>query len=175
MLKAISILDEAAARAPSGTLTLPFERRQKSRLVAHLDSGQPITLLLPRGHVLRDGSLLEANDGSVIRVRSADEELSVVVSGNAAELLRAAYHLGNRHVALQIGPGRLAYLHDHVLDDMLRGLGLEPSVAREPFEPESGAYGRHGGHAHGHGDHHGHDHHGHDHPDHDDHLGRHDH
>jgi urease accessory protein len=173
MLKAISVLEASAeARPPSGTLTLPFERRQKSRLVAHLDGGEPITLALPRGHVLRNGSLLEANDGRVIRIRSADEELSVVVSGNAAELLRAAYHLGNRHVALQIGPGRLAYLHDHVLDDMLRGLGLEPAVALEPFEPESGAYGRSGSHGHhGHGGHHGeHDHHGHD-----DHHGEHDH
>jgi urease accessory protein len=167
MLKAISVLDEASAgaRTPSDTLTLPFERRQKSRLVAHLDSGRQVTLVLPRGHVLRDGSLLGADDGSVIRVRSANEELSVVASGDAAELLRAAYHLGNRHVALQIGPGRLAYLHDHVLDDMLRGLGLAPTLAREPFEPEAGAYGRSGSFSHGHDDHHhGHDdHHGHDH------------
>jgi urease accessory protein len=165
MLKAIRVLDETAAGAaprPSDVLTLPFEQRQKSRLVAHLDSGRQLTLLLPRGHVLRDGSLLATDDGGVIRVRSAEEELSVVVSGDAAELLRAAYHLGNRHVALQIRPGRLAYLHDHVLDDMLRGLGLRPSVAREPFEPESGAYGRSGGHSHGHdGHHHDHDDHHH--------------
>lgn len=164
MLKAISVLDEVSAgtRTPSDTLTLPFERRQRSRLVAHLDSGRQITLMLPRGHVLRDGSLLEADDRSVIRVRSADEVLSVVVSEDAAALLRAAYHLGNRHVALQIGPGRLVYLHDHVLDDMLRGLGLDPTLARGPFEPEAGAYGRSEGHAHGHHDHHD-DHHQHDH------------
>jgi urease accessory protein len=164
MLKAIQVLGEAAGAAPppSDKLTLPFELRQKSRLVASLDSGRQIALILPRGHILRDGSLLAASDGSTIQVCSADEELSVVTSGDAAELLRAAYHLGNRHVALQIGPGHLAYLHDHVLDDMLRGLGLSPSVARRPFEPEAGAYGRSGGHshgAHGHHDHHdGHDH-----------------
>jgi urease accessory protein len=164
MLKANSVLSESAGAPPAAdVLTLPFELRQKSRLVASLDSGRQIALALPRGNVLRDGSLLEANDGTLVRVRSADEELSVVESGDPALLLRAAYHLGNRHVALQIGPGRLAYLHDHVLDDMLRGLGLAPSVMRGPFEPESGAYGRSGGHSHGH--HGGHDHHheGHEH------------
>lgn len=160
-LKATSVLSEAsrAARPPSEVLTLPFELRQKSRLVATLDSGRQLTLSLPRGNVLRDGSLLEADDGSVIRVRSAEEELSAVVSDDAALLLRAAYHLGNRHVPLQIGRGRLAYLHDHVLDDMLRGLGLAPVVTRAPFEPESGAYGPPGGHSHGHrGSHGDHDH-----------------
>jgi len=163
MLKALSVLLEPPAEvSPSDVLTLPFELRQKSRLVASLDSGRSIALQLPRGHVLRDGALLQADDGSLIRVRSAGEALSVVESEDAAQLLRAAYHLGNRHVALQIGPGRLAYLHDHVLDDMLRGLGLRPSLVQEPFEPESGAYGRSGGHSHAH-DAHGHHHHSHDH------------
>jgi urease accessory protein len=164
MLKAIHVLGESASGAPppSDVLTLPFELRQKSRLLAALDSGRQIALMLPRGHILRDGSRLEASDGSTILVRSADEELSLVASGEPAELLRAAYHLGNRHVALQIGPGYLAYLHDHVLDDMLRGLGLSPSLARQPFEPEAGAYGRSGGHSHGAHGHHDH-HHDHDH------------
>ena len=135
---------------PSDTLTLPFELRQKSRLVAALESGRQIALAVPRGHVLRGGALLLAEDGSVIGVRAADEELSVVRSSDPAALLRAAYHLGNRHVALQIEDGALCYLHDHVLDDMLRGLGLEPRAEQRPFEPEAGAYGR-GGHHHEHG------------------------
>jgi urease accessory protein len=149
MLKAAEIVAElAAGSSVADTLTLPFELRQKSRLVANLESGQQIALQLPRGHVLRHGSLLRTSDGGIIRVRSADEELSVVTSADPTELLRAAYHLGNRHVPLQIEPGALAYLHDHVLDDMLRGLGLEPSFVERPFEPESGAYGRAGGHRH---------------------------
>jgi urease accessory protein len=153
MLKATEIiLDLPAGAAVTDTLRLPFELRQKSRLVASLQSGRQIVLQLPRGHVLRHGSLLRASDGSVVQVRSADEALSVVKSDDPSELLRAAYHLGNRHVALQIGPGTLSYLHDHVLDDMLRGLGLEPSFAEQPFEPESGAYGRHADHHHGHHD-----------------------
>jgi urease accessory protein len=160
MLKISTILTRAvdgASHAPSDTLTLPFELRQKSRLVAALESGRQIALALPRGHVLRGGALLLAEDGSVIGVRAADEELSVVRSSDPGALVRAAYHLGNRHVALQIEDGALCYLHDHVLDEMLRGLGLEPRVEQRPFEPEAGAYGR-GGHHHEHGVEHHHHH-----------------
>jgi urease accessory protein len=166
MLKAAEIIPQLlAGGAVSDTLTLPFELRQKSRLVATLGSGRQIALQLPRGHVLRHGSLLRASDGSIVEVRSADEELSVVKSDDPTELLRAAYHLGNRHVALQIEPDALSYLHDHVLDDMLRGLGLEPSFAERAFEPESGAYGRYGAHSHADHDHGpaGHDPHDHEH------------
>ena len=167
MLKVTTILSaDARAAAAADTLILPFELRQKSRLVAGLASGRQVLLQLPRGGVLRGGTRLQAEDGSVIEVRSAPEELSVVASDDAKELLRAAYHLGNRHVALQIEPGAISYLHDHVLDDMLRGLGLQPRVTSRPFEPESGAYGRTGGHDHAHHGHGHHDHgqHGHDHP-----------
>ncbi len=159
MLKAAEIITQIAAGASvADTLTLPFELRQKSRLVATLDSGRQIALALPRGHVLRNGSLLLASDGAVVEVRSAQEELSVVASGDPTELLRAAYHLGNRHVALQIEAQGLAYLHDHVLDDMVRGLGLTPRVEQRPFEPESGAYGRSAAHTHAPHDAHGHHH-----------------
>jgi urease accessory protein len=170
MLKVTSILNShagsgpdagsaggAAVAAAADALILPFELRQKSRLVARLESGREVLLQLPRGQVLRGGTRLRAENGSVIEVRSAPEELSVVASDDPTELLRAAYHLGNRHVALQIEPGAISYLHDHVLDDMLRGLGLAPRVTSRPFEPESGAYGRAGGHHHGHD--HGHEHH----------------
>jgi len=161
MLKVSTILAPAGGdggRAPSDTLTPPFELRQRSRLVAALDSGRQVALALPRGHVLRGGARLGAEDGSVIGVRAADEELSVVRSSDPAALVRAAYHLGNRHVALQIDAGALSYLHDQVLDDMLRGLGLEPRVEHRPFEPEAGAYGR-GGHHHEHDHDHHHHHH----------------
>lgn len=157
----LKITEVVSALAPGATiadrLTLPFELRQKSRLVAELDSGRQVALALPRGHVLRHGALLQGDDGLIIQVCSAAEALSVVTSADPTELSRAAYHLGNRHVALQIQPGALSYLHDHVLDDMLRGLGLEPRFAELPFEPESGAYGRGAGHHHGH-DGHGHHH-----------------
>ena len=154
MLKASKILPASAEPPAEETLTLPFELRQKSRLVAELGSGRTIALQLERGHVLRHGSKLEASDGSVVEVRAADEELSVVQSTDPVALLRAAYHLGNRHVALQIERDTLSYLHDHVLDDMLRGLGLAPRLELRPFEPEAGAYGRSGApHHHGQHDH----------------------
>ena len=137
--KAEQIISEAAH--VDDTLILPFELRQKSRLVATLASGRQILLSLPRGNVLRHGALLMTNEGSVVQVRSAVEVLSLVISDNAEALARAAYHLGNRHVALQIGHGRLSYLHDHVLDDMMQRLGFSPLVIEEPFEPEQGAYG----------------------------------
>lgn len=131
------------------TLTLPFDQRQKSRLRTRLDSGEDIGLFLPRGTVLRHGDRLRTTTGLVVEVRAAPETVSTARTDDALLLARAAYHLGNRHVALQIGPGWLRYLHDHVLDGMMRELGLTVVSEQVPFEPEAGAYG---------GDHHGHAH-----------------
>jgi urease accessory protein len=128
-------------RSPSLQLVLPFELRQKSRLRATLASGEEVGLMLERGGVLRGGDRLLTDDGRVVAVVAAAERVSSVASGDARQLARAAYHLGNRHVAVQIGPGWLRYPQDHVLDDMLRGLGFELSVELQPFEPEGGAYG----------------------------------
>lgn len=143
------------AGKPLASLTLPLEKRIRSRLRAVLDDGREVGLFLERGQVLRDGDLLASADGLVVRVRAAPEPVSEVACADPLLLARACYHLGNRHVALQIKEGRLRYQHDHVLDDMLRGLGLEPGFAEAPFEPEPGAYG---GSAHGHGQSHGHSH-----------------
>ena len=129
-------------------LTLPFDLRQKSRLRTRLDSGEDVGLFLPRGTVLRHGDRLRATDGRVIEVRAAPETVSTARTDDPLLLARAAYHLGNRHVALQIGSGWLRYLHDHVLDGMARELGLTVIDEQAPFEPEAGAYG--GGHHHGH-------------------------
>jgi urease accessory protein len=135
-------------------VALTFDQRQRSRLRVRLDDGREAGILLPRGETLRDGDLLTGDHRVVVQVRAAPEPLSTAASDDPLLLARACYHLGNRHVALQIEPGRLAWLHDHVLDDMVRGLGLTVMLEEVPFEPESGAYG---GHAHGHG-HHGHGH-----------------
>ena len=114
----------------------------------------------PRGIVLRGGDLLLAEDATVIEVVAADETVSIVKSLDPTALARAAYHLGNRHVAVQIGAGWLRYGHDHVLDDMVRGLGLDVVAEQAPFEPEAGAYGHsHGAHSHDSVHEHGHDHH----------------
>ncbi len=123
------------------TLTLPFEQRQKSRLRTRLDNGRDAGLFLPRGTVLRHGDRLRATSGLIVEVRAAPEAVSTARADDALLLARAAYHLGNRHVALQLGPGWLRYLHDHVLDGMVRELGLAVSHEQAPFEPEAGAYG----------------------------------
>ena len=104
--------------------------------------------------------MLETEEGETFVVRAADEELSVAHAADPLLLTRVAYHLGNRHVALQIEPGRVSYLHDHVLDDMARRLGAAVSFRHAPFNPEAGAYGGHAGaHSHSHDDHsHSHDH-----------------
>lgn len=153
------------ARAPTAELHLAFDARQKSRFRSSLSDGREVAVLLPRGQGLRDGDLLEADDGSVIVVHALPETVSRVMSDDLLLLCRAAYHLGNRHMPVQVATGELRYHHDHVLDDMLRQLGLEPEMAQLPFEPESGAYGS--GHAFAsHPHHHGHTHsqeHAHDH------------
>jgi urease accessory protein len=145
----LQIVERLSADLPAqATLTLPFEQRQKSRLRTRLDSGEEVGLFLARGTVLRHGDRLRATDGRVIEVRAAPETVSTARTDDPLLLARAAYHLGNRHIALQLGPGWLRYLHDHVLDSMVRELGLTVIGEQAPFEPEAGAYG--GGHHHGH-------------------------
>jgi urease accessory protein len=146
MLKATELI--AADDTCDVTLTLPYESRQKSRLRASLDNGIDIGLMLPRGTILRGGDCIRAEDGTRIMIQAADETVSVARIEDKTLFARACYHLGNRHVPLQIGDGWLRYLHDHVLDDMLGGLGIHTTTEQAPFEPEAGAYG--GGHHHHH-------------------------
>jgi len=134
----------------STSLTLPFDQRQKSRLRVTLDNGSEASLILNRGVVLRHGDLLRSACGEVIEVRASLESVSVVREPNSHLLSRACYHLGNRHVPLQIGDGSLCYLHDHVLDDMVRSLGLVVVHQEASFEPESGAYKNDSKHQHTH-------------------------
>ncbi|XSG86574.1 MAG: urease accessory protein UreE [Methylohalobius sp. ZOD2] len=128
---------------PGDTITLSYQMRQKSRLLVRTEGGFEAGIFLPRGTVLRDGDLLAAEDGRTIRIRAALEPVSVARSGDPWLFARACYHLGNRHVALQIGAGELRYLADHVLDDMVRGLGVPVELMRLNFEPEGGAYPTH--------------------------------
>lgn len=127
--------------SPTGTATLDIDRRIKSRLRITLDDGRDAGLMLERGQLLRGGELLANADGTqVIQVLAAPEAVSTARCSDPHLLARAAYHLGNRHVPLQIEPGLLRYQHDPVLDAMLRGLGLEVEAEQAPFEPEAGAY-----------------------------------
>jgi len=129
------------AGVPETTLTLALEQRLRSRLRVTLDDGTEAGLFLERGQVLRDGDLIGSVDGLIVQIRAAAEPVSSVPCDDLLLLARASYHLGNRHVPLQIGDRFLRYRHDHVLDEMLRGLGLQPQFEHAPFEPEPGAYG----------------------------------
>ncbi len=141
--------DQSPEAAP--TITLTRDQRLRSRLRVVLDDGREAGILLPRGTTLRDGDGLMSEDGLMVRVCAAAEWLSRAECADPLVLARVCYHLGNRHVAVQIEPGRLSYLHDHVLDDLVRGLGLAVVVEHGPFEPEAGAYDGQGyGHAHAH-------------------------
>ncbi len=124
-------------------LILPFDLRQKSRLRTTTTAGEEVGLFLERGRVLRDGDCLQADDGRIIRVRSKAEKVLQVNCENEAQLVRVAYHLGNRHVALQVGEGWVRIAADDVLADMIKGLGAKVQCLEAAFEPEAGAYGGH--------------------------------
>ncbi len=151
----LEFIDKAKASevVPLTTLTLPLDLRQKSRQLVELDNGQEAAVFLKRGTVLHDNDLLISTTDIVIRVQAAEENLSAAYCEDPLLFARACYHLGNRHMPLQIEKDRILYLHDHVLDDMLRGLGLEVVSISAPFEPEAGAYGGNAGNTGHHHDH----------------------
>jgi len=128
--------------AVDAELSLPFDARARSRLRARLTDGREVALVLPRGTVLRGGTVLEGA-GMRVRVAAADEDVLEVRAPDATTLARAAYHLGNRHVPLQVAADRLVLGYDPVLADMLVGLGVRVQRGWAPFEPEAGAYASH--------------------------------
>ena len=134
----------------SASLTLPFEKRQKSRLRVSLNDKQEAALMLERGSILRHGDLLRAENGLIVEVRAANEEVAVISTKDSFLLARACYHLGNRHVPLQIEENCLRFQRDHVLEEMVQSLGLFVKHELFPFEPERGAYSGHSSHSHSH-------------------------
>lgn len=146
-------------RAPS--VSLDWDVRQKSRFQVEDSSGRVLSVFLQRGHVVRGGDVLVAYDGSLIRIEAAPQALLRITTcpqhGTPFDLIRAAYHLGNRHVPIELKPDHLQIEPDAVLADMLRSMHLIVNKVDEAFEPEGGAYGaHHGGSGHSHDD--GHDH-----------------
>ena len=128
----------------AATIEVDWDVRQKSRFDAIDSQGRALGVFLARGAVVRGGDLLVAEDGSLVRVIAAPQPVLVVTPcpdhGSAFDLLRAAYHLGNRHVPLELRPDRLLLEADHVLADLLRHMHLIVNEATEAFEPEAGAY-----------------------------------
>ena len=131
------------------TLTLPWSLRQRSRFRTRLDDGRDVGVFLARGETLRDGDRLATEQGRCVRVVAAREEVAVAQAADAHQLARACYHLGNRHVPLQIAADGVRFQPDHVLEQMLGELGLAVRHETAPFQPEPGAYGQ-ASHAHGH-------------------------
>ena len=181
MLQVSKILAGGHGLAPvllkrASTVELDWDVRQKSRFDCTDSQGRQLGVFLPRGTVARGGDVLVAEDGSLVKVIAAPQPVLVVTHcnehGTPFDLTRAAYHLGNRHVPIELKPDHLKIEPDHVLADMLRAMHLIVNEANAAFEPEGGAYASHDAHshaAHSHHDHahdHGHDHgdgHGHDH------------
>ena len=137
--------------ARAATVELGWDVRQKSRFECTDSQGRQLGVFLPRGTAVRGGDVLVAEDGSMVRVLAAPQPVMVIRQGERGtpfDLLRAAYHLGNRHVAIELQPDHLKIEPDHVLAEMLRGMHLQVADTFGPFEPEGGAYGGHGAHGH---------------------------
>ena len=178
MIQVSKILSQGHGLAPvllkrASTVELDWDVRQKSRFAATDSTGRELGIFLPRGTLVRGGDVLVAEDGSMVRVIAAAQPVLVITHcknhGTPFDLTRAAYHLGNRHVPIELQPDHLKIEPDHVLADMLRAMHLIVKAQDLPFEPEGGAYAaghggghHHGGHDHDHEHSHAHDH-GHDH------------
>jgi urease accessory protein len=175
MLTANKLVPRGQGLAPvllkrAAHLELDWDTRQKSRFQATDSQGRDVGVFLPRGTVVRGGDVLVVEDGSLVRVVAAPQPVLVITHcgehGTPFDLIRAAYHLGNRHVQIELTPTHLKIEPDHVLADMLRAMHLIVNERAEAFEPEAGAYAAGHGHSHGHAHDHPHDHahdHGHGH------------
>ena len=161
MLIVNKLLPQGQGLAPvllkrASQVELDWDVRQKSRFDATDSLGRTLGVFLPRGTLVRGGDVLVAEDGSMVRVVAAPQPVLVITPcaehGTPFDLVRAAYHLGNRHVQIELQPDHLKIEPDHVLADMLRAMHLTVREAAVAFEPEGGAYsaGGHGGHGHGH-------------------------
>ncbi|MDQ7998903.1 MAG: urease accessory protein UreE [Pseudomonadota bacterium] len=167
MLTANKLMPQGRGLAPvllkrAATVELDWDVRQKSRFDATDSLGRQVGVFLPRGTAVRGGDVLVLEDGSLLRVVAAKQPVLRITHctahGTPFDLTRAAYHLGNRHVPIELQPDHLKIEPDHVLADMLRAMHLIVVAADDAFEPEGGAYGGHGGHGHDHGHGHSHDH-----------------
>ncbi|WP_295954075.1 urease accessory protein UreE [Rhodoferax sp.] len=157
MLQTSKLIPQGKGLAPAllkrgSTVELDWNVRQKSRFDATDSLGRQLGVFLPRGTLVRGGDVLVVEDGSLVQVVAAPQPVLVITvhgHGTPFDLTRAAYHLGNRHVPIELQPDHLKIEPDHVLADMLRAMHLTVVEATVAFEPEGGAYAA-GGHSHGH-------------------------
>ncbi|MBV9077562.1 MAG: urease accessory protein UreE [Methylobacteriaceae bacterium] len=168
MLRATAIVRRPAVKPDrvADTVTLDHEARHRRRVAMEADGGLAFLLDLEKAGVLDDGDAVKLEDGRLVAIRAAPEPLLEIRTENPLRLMRVGWHLGNRHVATEITADALYIADDHVLAEMVRGLGATATRVERPFRPEKGAYAGGHDHAHGHGHDHGHGHHdghGHDH------------
>lgn len=162
-MRRIHAIENPEAGTPEDFVRLDHDQRNRRRMVYTTEAGRPILLDMPRPVHLRNGQLLRLEDGSLVRVDAMPEALIEIHAHDTAELVRIAWHLGNRHLPTQLLPGprggTLRIRHDHVIEDMVLGLGGHCEAVLAPFDPEGGAYQGAGGHAHRHDEHdHRHEH-----------------
>jgi urease accessory protein len=131
-------------------VVLDFDQRHRRRITLQTEMGEEVLVDLAQAVRLRDGDGLLLEGGGVIRVVAQAETLLQIQTDDADELVRIAWHLGNRHLPVQLGPGRILIRADHVIADMVHTLGGRTQLIEAPFDPEPGAYA--GGHAHAHDD-----------------------
>ncbi|MFG1222386.1 urease accessory protein UreE [Xanthobacter wiegelii] len=175
MIRATTVVRRPAVRPEkvADEITLDHHARHRRRFALTADGGLSFLLDLDKATVLDDGDAVKLEDGRLVRVKAAAEELVEVTTANPLRLMKVAWHLGNRHVPAEITETAVYFVDDHVLTEMVRGLGAGVTKVTRPFRPEKGAYEAaeaHGGHGHAHEshghEHHGHEHHGHEHHDH---------
>jgi urease accessory protein len=145
------------AESAVDSISLDAHERHRRRVMLRAERGTKFLLDLPKATALHDGDGLVLDDGAVVRVIGRPEPLVEIAAADPHELARLAWHIGNRHIDVEIVGDRLRIRRDHVIEDMLRGLGARLTPLDAPFNPEHGAYDQHGhGHDHGHHDDHGH-------------------
>jgi urease accessory protein len=169
MLRATTIVRRAAVKAGkiADRVVLDHEARHRRRAALKGEGGLELLLDLEKAAVLDDGDALKLEDGRLVEVKAAPQRLVEITTASPERLLRLAWHIGNRHTPAEISEGAIYIEEDHVLIEMVRGLGAQTAIVERPFRPERGAY-HHEGHSQSHD--HGHSHHDHDHV-HDEHCG----
>jgi urease accessory protein len=149
MIRATRIIAKGQwPKAAADSVVLDYDQRHRRRMAMEGSSGLAFLLDLADAVPLRDGDGLELEDGRIVGVSAAPEPLAEITAANAAELMRIAWHLGNRHLAAELRPESIRIRRDHVIEDMARGLGANVTHLDAPFDPESGAYHSDSNHRH---------------------------
>ncbi|MEP9353283.1 urease accessory protein UreE [Xanthobacter sp. KR7-65] len=176
MIRATTVVRRPAVRDEKvvDEITLDHHARHRRRFAFTADGGLSFLLDLDKASVMDDGDAVKLEDGRLVRIKAAPEELVEVTTANPLRLMKVAWHLGNRHVPAEITETAVYFVDDHVLTEMVRGLGAGVAKVHRPFRPEKGAYEAseaHAGHAHGEHSHeaHHHDAHSHERHEHQDH------